>query len=71
MRLKAIFVPYEVLNVIARSKRDVAISRKGHLVAFGSDIVFDSDICPLGKVWIKKSPQLRRQPKYNFDEVKI
>ena len=56
-------------------QRDVAISRKGILVAFGSDmptarycfrsdIVFDSDICTAGKLWINTLALMK--PKYNL-----
>ena len=34
-----------------------------------SDIVFDSDICPAGKLWIYLN--FGCKPKYNFDKVKI
>ena len=55
--------------------RDVRISRKGILVAFGSDmptarycfrsdIVFDSDICTAGKLWINTLALMK--PKYNL-----
>lgn len=53
----------------------MAISRKGILVAFGSDmptarycfrsdIVFDSDICTAGKLWINTLALMK--PKYNL-----